>query len=134
MTPRPSSPTRLSSTEIHPRTFSGHYIDGIQEALEGTSEGRQVWYDDSSPYTSREARTAAINAEGHASARTPAQSEHTIHPVSATRPDADHSTSHYDVPDCPESVYEEEEDMGNAGMARGTSDGGSTGKESPRAE
>jgi hypothetical protein len=133
MTPRPSSPKRLSSTELHPRTFSGHYIDGIQEALEGTSQSREVWYDDSSPYTSREARTAAINAEKHAGAGAPAQPEYPPDPVAAARPDADHSPCYHDVPDCPESVYEEEEDMGDAGMARGTSDRGSTGEESPRA-
>ena len=65
MTTRPSSPTQLSSSEVHHRTLGGHYINGIQEALKGSSEVRKVWYDDSSSYTSCEARATAINVEGH---------------------------------------------------------------------
>jgi hypothetical protein len=83
MTTRPSSPTRLASSEIHHRTLGGHYIDGIQEALEGSSEVRKVWYDDSSPYTLREARTAMINAEGHADSGAPSQSKHPHAPLTA---------------------------------------------------
>ena len=71
MPTRPSSPSCLASSEVQHRTLGGHYIDGIQEALKGTSEVRKVWYDDSSPYTSHQARTVAINAEGYARAGTP---------------------------------------------------------------
>ena len=132
MTTRPSSPTRLASSEIHSCTLGGHYIDGIQEALEGSSEVWKVWYNDSSPYTSRQARTAVINAESYASAGAPSQRTH--HSFANARPDSDHSTSDDDVPDCPESVYKEEEDLGNAGMARESLDGGSPGEGTPRSE
>ena len=83
MTTRPSPPTRLASSEIHHRTLGGHHIDGIQEALKGSSEVQKVWYNNSSPYTSREARTAAINAEGHADAGASAFPKHTLDPYAA---------------------------------------------------
>ena len=83
MTTRPSSPTQLASSEIHHRTLGGHLIDGIQEALEGSSEVRKVWYNDSSPYTLCEARTAAINAEGNANTSTPSQFKYPHNPFAA---------------------------------------------------
>ena len=134
MTTRPSSSTCLASSEICHRTLGGHYIDGIQEALEGSSKVRKVWYNDSSPYTSRKARTTAINAEGDADAGASASPKHTLDPYAAARPDSDDSSSNDDVPDCPESIHEEEEDLGNAGMARESSDGGSPGEGTPCSE
>ena len=134
MPPRPSSPTQLSSSEIHHRTLSGHYFDGIQEALKGSSKVRKVWYNDSSPYTSHEARTAAINAEGHTGAGIPLQPEHPQHPITAAQPDSDHPTSNYDVPDCPESIHEEEEDLGYASMAQESLHSSVSGKGTPRLE
>ena len=116
MTTRPSSPTHLSSSEIHHRTLGGHYIDGIQEALEGSSKVRKVWYDDSLPYTSRKARTVAINAEGHADTGTPSQSKYPHDTVTTARLDSDYPTSDDNVPDCLESVHEEEEDLGYASL------------------
>ena len=94
-----------------------HYIDGIQEALEGSSEVRKVWYNDSLLYTSREARAAAINGEVYARAGTPSQPKHSQHPVAAARPNSDDATYHHNVPDCLESIYEEEEDLGDASLA-----------------
>jgi hypothetical protein len=134
MPTRPSSPTRLASSKVHPRTLGGHYIDGIQEALKGSSEIRKVWYNDSSPYTSREARTAVINAEGDTRAGAPSEPKYSQHSVAAARSYSCDPTNHDNVPDCLESVHEEEEDLGNAGMAQESPNGGLTSKGTPRSE
>ena len=124
----------IASSEIHHCTLGGHYIDGIQEALKGSSEVQKVWYDNSLPYTSREARTMAINVEGHANVGAPPKFKHPQYSDAAARPNADNPTSHYDVPDCPESVYEEEEDLGYAGMAGESLHSSSIGEGAPHAE
>ena len=114
---RPHSPPHLASLELFTRTFAGHHIDGIQEALEGTSKVRKVWCDNSLLYTSREARTVAIHKEGHARAQAPINPINLQYPVTTARSNTHDSIHNHHVVDCLESIYKEEKDLGNAGMA-----------------
>jgi hypothetical protein len=61
--PLGSPHSRLSSSEIHSLITPFHSIDGIQEALNGTSPSRQPWHDDSLPYTSKAVRQDAIDVD-----------------------------------------------------------------------
>ena len=131
---RPCSPPHLASSKLFSYTFAGHHIDGIQKALEGTSEVRQVWCDDSLLYTSCEARTVVIHAEGHARAPTPSNPVHSQHLVATAQPHTNNPTGDYHVTDCPKSIHKEEEDLGDAGMDRETPHGSHTGKGSPHIE
>ena len=61
-----------------------------------------------------------INAEGDARASAPILLKHSQHSLATAQSHADDPTHDYYVTDCLESVHEEEEDMGYAGVA-GTS-------------
>ena len=131
---RPRSPPHLASSELFTCTFAGHHINGIQKALEGTSKVRKVWCNNSSLYTSHKARTTAIHEEGHARAQAPINPINPQYPVTTAGSNTHNSTHNHHVADCLESIYEEEEDLGNAGMAQETLHSSHIGEGSPHLE